>query len=225
MAEVRLLGERVEVTLPVLLLEFPFLPHVIPPTVLKNPLLKTPTESRVEWWPRCRRLEEGERKRGWRKRKEENGVQAPNRAEIILDHKGWNSIENLGYSKNCQSIVEKGKRPDEQDVGVEGQVQVLTAWPEKKRRVNDTLSLIFFLKNTSSPVNVMEKWRTAWRCWKENSYAKMRSWRELKKNWYVLRMTLFIYPLKRKSENLWTLGVRKIKEFNPHGICGGHLWT
>ena len=162
MAEVRLLGERVEVTLPVLLLEFPFLPHVIPPTVLKNPLLKTPTESRVEWWPRCRRLEEGERKRGWRKRKEENGVQAPNRAEIILDHKGWNSIENLGYSKNCQSIVEKGKRPDEQDVGVEGQVQVLTAWPEKKRRVNDTLSLIFFLKNTSSPVNVMEKWKNSW---------------------------------------------------------------
>ena len=97
-------------------------------------------------------------------------------------------------------------------------VQVLTAWPEKKRRDNDTLSLIFFLKNTSSPVNVMEKWRTAWRCWKENSYAKMRSWRELKKNWYVLRMTLFIYPLKRKSENLWTLGVRKIKEFNPRGI-------
>ena len=76
----------------------------------------------------------------------------------------------------------------------------------------------FFLKNTSSPVNVMEKWRTAGRCWKENSYAKMRSWRELKKNWYVLRMTLFIYPLKRKSENLWTLGVRKIKEFNPRGI-------
>ena len=37
------------------------------------------------------RVEEGERKRGWRKRKEENGVQAPNRAEIILDHKGWNS--------------------------------------------------------------------------------------------------------------------------------------
>ena len=36
-------------------------------------------------------------------------------------------LENLGYSKNCQSIVEKGKRPDEQDVGVEGQVQVLTA--------------------------------------------------------------------------------------------------
>ena len=171
------------------------------------------------------RVEEGERKRGWRKRKEENGVQAPNRAEIILDHKGWNSIENLGYSKNCQSIVEKGKRPDEQDVGVEGQVQVLTAWPEKKRRVNDTLSLIFFLKNTSSPVNVMEKWRTAWRCWKENSYAKMRSWRELKKNWYVLRMTLFIYPLKRKSEHLWTLRVRMIKEFNPRGICGGHLWT
>ena len=58
---------------------------------------------------------------------EENGVQAQKRAEIILDHKGWNSIENLGYSKNCQSIVEKGKRPDEQDVGVEGQVQVLTA--------------------------------------------------------------------------------------------------
>ena len=141
-----------------------------------------------------RRVEEGERKRGWRKRKEENGVQAHNRAEIILDHKGWNSIENLGYSKNCQSIVEKGKRPDEQDVGVEGQVQVLTAWPEKKRRVNDTLSLIFFLKNTSSPVNVMEKWRTAGRCWKENSYAKMRSWRELKKNWNVLRMTLFLYP-------------------------------
>ena len=48
MAEVRLLGERVEVTLPVLLLEFPFLPHVIPPTVLKNPLMKTPTESRVD---------------------------------------------------------------------------------------------------------------------------------------------------------------------------------
>ena len=42
--------------------------------------------------------------------------------------------------------MEKGKRPDEQDVGVEGQVQVLTAWPEKKRRVNDTLSLIFFWK-------------------------------------------------------------------------------
>ena len=59
-----------------------------------------------------RRVEEGERKRGWRKRKEENGVQAHKRAEIILDHKGWNSIENLGYSKNCQSIVEKGKRPE-----------------------------------------------------------------------------------------------------------------
>ena len=34
-------------------------------------------------------------------------------------------LENLGYSKNCQSIVEKGKRRDEQDVGAEGQVQVL----------------------------------------------------------------------------------------------------
>ena len=77
----------------------------------------------------------GRLKKGGRGRKEERlkkkeggeGIQAPNRAEIILDHKGWNSIENLGYSKNCQSIVEKGKRPDEQDVGVEGQVQVLTA--------------------------------------------------------------------------------------------------
>ena len=121
------------------------------------------------------RVEEGERKRGWRKRKEENGVQAPNRAEIILDHKGWNSIENLGYSKNCQSIVEKGKRPDEQDVGVEGQVQVLTAWPEKKRRVNDTLSLIFFLKNTSSPVNVMEKWKNSWQ-----EGERKRGWRKKK---------------------------------------------
>ena len=88
MAEVRLLGERVEVTLPVLLLEFPFLPHVIPPTVLKNPLLKTPTESRVEWVAKM----------------EENGVQAQKRAEIILDHKGWNSIENLGDSKNCHRL-------------------------------------------------------------------------------------------------------------------------
>ena len=44
-----------------------------------------------------------------RKRKEENGVQAQKRAEIILDHKGWNSIENLGDSKNCRSIVDEGK--------------------------------------------------------------------------------------------------------------------
>ena len=32
-------------------------------------------------------------------------------------------------------------------------------------------------------------------------------------------------PLKRKSEHLWTLRVRMIKEFNPRGICGGHFWT
>ena len=118
--------------------------HIVINFFLKN--TSSPVNVMEKWknsW------QEGERKRGWRKRKEENGVQAPNRAEIILDHKGWNSIENLGYSKNCQSIVEKGKRPDEQDVGVEGQVQVLTAWPEKKRIVNVTLSLIFFLKNTS----------------------------------------------------------------------------
>ena len=200
MAEVRLLGERVEVTLPVLLLEFPFLPHVIPPTVLKNPLLKTPTESRVEWWPRCRRLEEGERKRGWRKRKEENGVQAPNRAEIILDHKGWNSIENLGYSKNCQSIVEKGKRPDEQDVGVEGQVQVLTAWPEKKRRVNDTLSLIFFWK---TQVHLWMWWRNGEQLEDVGRRTPMRRC-EVEESWRRTEMCCVWHCLYTLKKEKWT---------------------
>ena len=70
-------------------------------------------------------LARGRKEERLKKKEGGEGIQAPNRAEIILDHKGWNSIENLGYSKNCQSIVEKGKRRDEQDVGAEGQVQVL----------------------------------------------------------------------------------------------------
>ena len=170
--------------------------------------------------------QEGERKRGWRKRKEENGVQAHNRAEIILDHKGWNSIENLGYSKNCQSIVEKGKRPDEQDVGVEGQVQVLTAWPEKKRRVNDTLSLIFFLKNTSY---LWMWWKNSLKMLEGEVLCEDAKLKRVEEELKCVAYDIVFIPLKRKSEHLWTLRLRMRKEFNPRGICGGHqaddLWT
>ena len=30
---------------------------------------------------------------------------------------------------------------------------------------------------------------------------------------------------RHQAVDLWTLRMRMIKEFNPRGICGGHLWT
>ena len=162
------------------------------------------------------RVEEGERKRGWRKRKEENGVQAPNRAEIILDHKGWNSRKSKDILRIANRLWrrERGEMNKTLEPRVRSKFLSLmmaarvvrsnlfslmmaasTSQLDLSRKKSQWHIVInFFLKNTSSPVNVMEKWRTAGRCWKENSYAKMRSWRELKKNWNVLRMTLFIYP-------------------------------
>ena len=162
-----------------------------------------------------KRLEEGERKRGWRKRKEENGVQAHKRVEIILDHKGWNSRKSKDILRICQSIMEKGKearwsrRWQSRGSGPtsspwwwrRGSGPTSSPWWWRRpphslawaeRRVNDIV-INFFLKNTSSPV-MMEKWTTAGRSWKENTDAKMRSWREDFNNWTVLRMTFFLYP-------------------------------
>ena len=125
------------------------------------------------------RVEEGERKRGWRKRKEENGVQAPNRAEIILDHKGWNSRKSKDILRICQSIVEKGKEarwtrrwsrgsgpssyPWWWRRGSSGPTCSPWWWQRPphsltwaERRVNDTLSLIFFWK---TQVHLWMWWR------------------------------------------------------------------
>ena len=73
-------------------------------------------------------LARGRKEERLKKKEGGEGIQAPNRAEIILDHKGWNSIENLGYSKNCQSIVEKGKMARmNKTLESRVRVQVLTA--------------------------------------------------------------------------------------------------
>ena len=58
------------------------------------------------------------------------GIQAPNRAEIILDHKGWNSIENLGYSKSRVEWVAKmqevgRKRKEENGVQAQKRADIL----------------------------------------------------------------------------------------------------
>ena len=75
----------------------------------------------------------GRLKKGGRGRKEERlkkkeggeGIQAPDRAEIILDHKGWNSRKSKDILRIANRLWRRGKRRDEQDVGAEGQVQVL----------------------------------------------------------------------------------------------------
>ena len=89
------------------------------------------------------RVEEGERKRGCRKRKEENGVQAHKRVEIILDHKGWNSIENLGYSKSRVEWVAKmqevgRKRKEENGVQAPNRAEIILdhkGWNSRKSRI------------------------------------------------------------------------------------------
>ena len=53
------------------------------------------------------------------------GIQAPNRAEIILDHKGWNSRKSKDILRIANRLWRRGKRRDDQDAGAEGQVQVL----------------------------------------------------------------------------------------------------
>ena len=164
----------------------------------------------------------------WRGQREveekEGGVGAERSIEIILDHKGWNSRKSKDILRIANRLWrrERGEMNKTLEPRVRSKFLSLmmaarvvrsnlfslmmaasTSQLDLSRKKSQWHIVInFFLKNTSSPVNVMEKWRTAGRCWKENSYAKMRSWRELKKNWNVLRMTLFFITV-RWSRN-WT---------------------
>ena len=70
-------------------------------------------------------LARGRKEERLKKKEGGEGIQAPNRAEIILDHKGWNSRKSKDILRIANRLWRRGKRRDEQDAGAEGQVQVL----------------------------------------------------------------------------------------------------